>query len=131
MGAQVKSATTIDEQLKLMAERGMQVEDKLARQWLSNISYYRLSGYSYPYRVILPTDNPKKPKRDDRFIEGTSFSDVARLYEFDRKLRTLIYDGIERIEVALRARIGEWVVSHGPLAYTKPELCRSEFDHAG
>lgn len=130
MGAQVKSATTIDEQLKLMAERGMQVEDKLARQWLSNISYYRLSGYSYPYRVSLPTDNPKKPKRDDRFIEGTSFSDVARLYEFDRKLRTLVYDGIERIEVALRARIGEWVVSYDPLAYTRPELCRSDFKHA-
>ena len=51
MGAQVKNATTLNEQIMLLRNRGMAVDDRLARQWLSNISYYRLSGYSYPYRV--------------------------------------------------------------------------------
>ena len=59
MGAQVKNATTLNEQITLLRYRGMAVDDRLARQWLSNISYYRLSGYSYPYRVLQPTDDPK------------------------------------------------------------------------
>ena len=65
MGAQVKNATTLNEQITLLRNRGMAVDDRLARQWLSNISYYRLSGYSYPYRVLQPTDDPKKPVRED------------------------------------------------------------------
>ncbi|WP_414730613.1 hypothetical protein [Actinobaculum suis] len=32
-------------------------------------------------------------------------------------MRTLIYDGIERIEVALRARIGELLLAKGALPY--------------
>lgn len=52
MGAQVKNATTLNEQITLLRNRGMAVDDRLARQWLSNISYYRLSGYSYPYLVF-------------------------------------------------------------------------------
>lgn len=129
MGAQVKNATTLNEQITLLRYRGMAVDDRLARQWLSNISYYRLSGYSYPYRVIQPTDDPKKPVREDRFVQGTSFEEVAQLYEFDRKLRTLIHDAIERIEIALRTRIGEWIVSHGPLAYQDSDLFHPDFDH--
>ena len=129
MGAQVKNATTLNEQITLLRNRGMAVDDRLARQWLSNISYYRLSGYSYPYRVLQPTDDPKKPVREDRFVQGTSFEEVAQLYEFDRKLRTLIHDAIERIEIALRTRIGEWIVSHGPLAYQDSDLFHPDFDH--
>ena len=129
MGLQVKNATTLNEQITLLRNRGMVVDDRLARQWLSNISYYRLSGYCYPYRVLQPTDDPKKPVREDRFVQGTSFEEVAQLYEFDRKLRTLIHDAIERIEIALRTRIGEWIVSHGPLAYQDSGLFHPDFDH--
>jgi len=51
------------------------------------------------------------------------------LYEFDRKLRTLVHDGIKRIEIALRTRVGEWIVTHGPLAYQDKNLFRADFDH--
>ena len=51
------------------------------------------------------------------------------MYEFDRKLRTLVHDGIERIEIALRTRVGEWIVTHGPLAHQEKNLFRPDFDH--
>lgn len=54
---------------------------------------------------------------------------MAGLYEFDRKLRTLVHDGIERIEIALRTRVGEWIVARGPLAYEAKDLFRPDFDH--
>lgn len=128
MDEQVKDPTTIDEQIHILSERGMQVDADLARQWLRSVSYYRLSGYWYPYREQLESA-PRMPVRADTFVLGSTFTEVAGLYEFDRKLRTLVHDGIERIEIALRTRVGEWIVAHGPLAYEAKDLFRPDFDH--
>ncbi|WP_281510802.1 Abi family protein [Corynebacterium belfantii] len=130
MEGQVKPPTTLEEQLELLSKRGMTLDEPLARQWLANVSYYRLSGYWYPYRVLPKNADYRHPLRLDNFVSGTSFSEVAGLYEFDRKLRALVHDGIERIEVALRTRIGEWCTQHGALAYREPALFREEFDHS-
>lgn len=96
-----------------------------AAQWLSSVGYYRLSGYWYPYRRLRVGG-----QRGDDFVEGTQFEDVARLYEFDRKLRTLIHDGIERIEVALRQQVSSLIGRIDPLAYKDPHHFRPDFDHA-
>ncbi len=49
---------------------------------------------------------------------GTTFDDVLRLYHFDRKLRLLVLDEIERLEVAIRTVIcNELSISHGPHWY--------------
>ena len=53
MDEQVKDPTTIDEQIRILSERGMHVDIDLARQWLRSVSYYRLSVYWYPYREQL------------------------------------------------------------------------------
>ena len=125
----IKNPTTVDEQIALMRTRGMKVNESLARQWLFSVSYYRLSGYWYSYRVLPEPEDPKEPQRADDFVPGTTFEEVVALYEFDRKMRTLIYDGIERIEVALRARIGELLITKGALSYKDPGCFREEFQH--
>ncbi|WP_223875090.1 Abi family protein [Nanchangia anserum] len=107
----------------------MLIDEPLARQWLSSVSYYRLSGYWYTYRILPTPHDRRQPKRLDEFIPGTTFSEVAALYEFDRKLRTYIHDGMERIEVAMRTRIGELLVAKGALAYRDSSLFRDDFDH--
>ena len=38
MDEQVKDPTTIDEQIHILSERGMQVDADLARQWLRSVS---------------------------------------------------------------------------------------------
>lgn len=52
---------------------------------------------------------PYKKKEDgiiiDAFKEGTTWDDIYDLYVFDRKLRLLVFDAIERLEVAIRTQI--------------------------
>ena len=78
MDEQVKDPTTIDEQIHILSERGMQVDADLARQWLRSVSYYRLSGYWYPYREQLESA-PRMPVRADTFVLGSTFTEVAGL----------------------------------------------------
>jgi hypothetical protein len=79
--------------------RGLNIPDKLrAERYLSFISYYRLSAYTIPFQ--LPQSIP-----NHKFKLNTSFDDILELYVFDRELRLLVMDAIERIEVAVRAQI--------------------------
>ncbi|WP_288817500.1 Abi family protein [uncultured Varibaculum sp.] len=119
-----KVFTTIGEQLDILRSRGMRLDEVEAAAWLAHVGYYRLSGYWYPYRQ--PSDKPKQ--RLDGFIPDTSFHDIALLYEFDRKLRGLIFDGIERLEVALRTQLASRLGAISSLSYLDPDVFRSSFN---
>jgi|GEM_PF-2818366 len=69
-------------------------DENQAKKYLQTIGYYRLSGYAIPFY----TD----PTRSTA-INGASFEDILNIYIFDRKLRILIIEALERIEIALRA----------------------------
>lgn len=120
----IKPYETLESHLSKIQQRGMVVDLDSPDQWLTNVGYYRLSGYWYPYRELVAGH------RNDEFTQGTTFSDVVALYEFDRKLRTLIHDGVERIEVMLRAQLNEAIGIIGPLAYLDAKHFRPDFDHA-
>ncbi|MCR5752442.1 MAG: Abi family protein [Kiritimatiellae bacterium] len=75
----------------------MTIEDRaFAERALTTVSYYRLSAYSFPYRS---SSSP------NRFAVGTSFAKVWNNYRFDRRLRSVILDGIERVEIATRTSL--------------------------
>ncbi len=86
-----------------------------ATHCLQHISYYRLRAYWLPCEDAAPADG------EHRFKAGTSFDDVLDLYIFDRKLRLLVMDALERIEVSLR---GSWAhhlaMKYGPHGYLDP-----------
>lgn len=124
MGEPIKQAATVSQHIKLLRSRGMEVDPELASRWLRYVSYYRLSAYWYPARLLTHDG-----VRDDAFRSGTRFSDAVSLYESDRKLRTLVHDGMERIEIAMRTRVGEALVTTDPLSYTDPSRFRPSFDH--
>lgn len=88
-----------EDHLSKWQERGLVVTDhERAKRYLSFIGYYRLSAYTIPFQEIsLNTSH--------RFKENTSFDDILDLYVFDRELRLLVMDAIERIEVAIRAQV--------------------------
>lgn len=102
-----KPALSIDDQLSKLTKRGLGIpEPSVARRFLSNISYYRLRAYTYPYQ-----DNNKP---DQPFVLATSIDDIMKLYTFDRRLRLLILDAVERIEIALRTQIiYQWAMTNG------------------
>lgn len=89
-----KRPKTYEQQADLLLERGLEADrDELIRR-LQSVNYYRLSGYLYPFR-----------QADDFFLPGTTLDVVWRRYVFDRRLRVLLLDAIERIEVAVRTKL--------------------------
>lgn len=70
-----------------------------AEHYLRHISYYRLRAYWLPFEQAAQING------DHIFKTGINFEDVLSLYVFDRQLRLLVMDAIERIEVSLR---GGW-----------------------
>ncbi len=127
-----KPYLTFEDQLKLLKSRGLEVtNDSVALEYLRRLGYYRLSGYWYPLRKLLPlTDQQTKlvrPRRSDEFVQDARFQDVVALYVFDKKLRLLILDAIERIEVAFRVDIAYLLGEKDPFAYTNPDLLHGHF----
>lgn len=97
MNTFTKFALTIPQQVDQWINRGLNVTDRAkAEHFLSVISYYRLSAYTQPFQI---------PESNHQFKPGTTFDDILTLYTFDRELRLLVMDAIERIEVALRTHI--------------------------
>ena len=107
-----KPALTIDEQIDLLIQRGLRVGDREeARHFLRHINYYRLRAYWLPFEK---TSNDTAHE----FREGADFSTIIAIYDFDRELRLLLLDAIERIEISLRARLAHVLaLHHGPFAH--------------
>lgn len=116
----------MDDQLAKMIERGLVVEDEdEAKHYLHQIGYYRLCGYTLPFQ--------KGGDGHDRhdFREPVEFRVVLDRYVFDRKLRLLLLDAIERIEVSFRAALSNSIAQrHTPHWYQDASLFEAGYDHA-
>jgi len=97
-----KPPLTYAQQADQLIARGMAGDRDLIISRLQAVSYYRLSGYWYPFRLANPAD---PSTRLDRFRDGTTFAEVWNRYAFDRRLRLLVMDAIERVEVEVRSQL--------------------------
>ena len=104
----------VPKQLDLLENRGMIIGDRrVAAACLSRIGYYRLKSYWGPFKDqdgLLTGDQ-------DHYRLGTKFHFGVDLYIFDKKLRLLFLDALERIEVALRVAIAHTVGERGAWAH--------------
>ena len=121
----------VADQIARIQARGMVVTDKgKAQQYLENIGYYRLSGYWYPLRrsqiTTAPSGEIVTTVLDD-FRSGSEFSQVVDLYVFDKKLRLMMLDVLERIEIAFRTDIALQLGQYDPWAYREPTLLDGKF----
>lgn len=113
---------TYDDQLALLRERGMAITDrKRAQHYLQCMGYYRLSGYWYAFR------EREGGKVCDTFKPGSTFQNIVELYVFDQRLRTLVFEVLERIEVALRVDVSHTLGELDRFAHTRPELFDADF----
>jgi abortive infection bacteriophage resistance protein len=86
------------EQIGNLKSRGLIIQDEQkAINYLSNIGYFRLSAYFYPLLSV--------PKEQHIFKPGVDFEMALNIYKFDRKLRMMIFNEIEKIEIAIRTTI--------------------------
>jgi abortive infection bacteriophage resistance protein len=108
-----KNALTLDQQADQLITRGLVADRNELIGRLKVVNYYRLSGYFKPFRM-----RDAAGRFTDSFIAGTTLEMVWRRYNFDRRLRIILLDGIERIEVAVRTRlVYHFVQAHGPFGH--------------
>lgn len=89
-----KPPLTFEEQADLLLHRGLIADRGILLARLRSVSYYRLSGYTFPFR-----------DGGDTFRSGTTLDEVWARYTFDRRLRLMVMDAIERVEVCVRTEL--------------------------
>lgn len=137
--AYTKLPISIADQIALLKSRGLIFADETyASQILENISYYRFAAYLRP----MESDKDSHTLR-----AGATFENVVSLYNFDSKLRILVFDAIQKIEISLRSKmIHQFSLEHGAFWFfdescftdkhrfvdsmnvLEKELCRSKDD---
>lgn len=123
-----KPFLTVPEQILHLRKRGMVVSDpESASSLLRNVGYYRLSGYSYLFRQRDLSQGAAPDARLSSFIGGTTIELVNDVYQFDRGLRRLVFDAIERVEIALRFSIGHILGQSHAFAHRDPSALHSRF----
>ena len=97
-----KSCTLPCDLIPLLKSRGLVISnEQKAKSYLTNIGYFRFIAYLYP---LL-----KNPKTDHWYKDNATFEMALDMYRFDRKLRILLFNEIEKIEVAIRSAMNDLI----------------------
>ena len=117
-----KQAIDFSDQLSLLKQRGLIIDDEdKALRCLHSISYFRLTSYLVPMKSDSDTH---------AFRPNSHLHTAIALYNFDRKLRSLVFTSIQDIEVALRTRIIHYFsLAHGPFWFMRNDLFINESIH--
>ena len=116
----VKPHRSFEEQLDLLKERGLIIENKGEMLGLlERIGYYHLSGYMLTLR-----------NEGDTFCPGTTSLTLLRLYSFDHRLRMMLRDVLDRVEINFRTQVSyTHTEAHGTLGYYDKTTFIKSFDH--
>jgi len=91
----LKKPATFEEQINKLRDNGCVISDEdFCKDVLAEVGYYRLSAYFLPFRTARGEYRP-----------GTDFMSIHSIYEFDRKLRRILFTMLEELEVYLRAHL--------------------------
>jgi abortive infection bacteriophage resistance protein len=106
-------ALDLQEQVHLLMQKGLVITDPSSvMYWLLHNSYFRFKHYSFELKDF-DTGN---------YIPGTSFEKIRDLYFFDRKLRMMVFEGLENIEISVKTHISNIMSkAHGPYWYLDPQ----------
>ncbi len=121
MGKYNKPPLTLSAQVDLLVSRGLSIQDREdAEKFLSQVSYYRFSAYCVPFEVFR-----------HKFKPNVTFEQIQQLYEFDRRLRFLIDEALEIIEIALRtAAVYHLSQKYGPFMHEDATKFYKGFNHS-
>ncbi len=125
-----KSWLSFEQQLISLKSKGMLIDnDVAALSYLERVGYYRLSGYWYPFRQFDDDilNDKITNKRLGVFVDNTHFRDIVALYVFDKKIRLLALDALERIEMAVRVDIAHILGKKDPQAHEQVDKLDGNF----
>jgi len=114
-----KPHLSFQDQIQLLLSRGLDISDQpKALLYLQRIGYGRLAPYWQPFQQTAPDpDDPGKLIHLEPFKPGAEFRHAVDLYLFDKELRLLFLDAVERFEVALRVDIAHTLGRRDPWAH--------------
>lgn len=117
----VKQPTDYDQQICILREHGCIVDDEmLCKKQLSEVCYYRLSAFFVPFK-----------NKDGKFKQDTTFEDIWHLYEFDRKMRSILLTAIGIIEISFRSKLSYYHSNkYGSLGYKNEGTFGKKHNHA-
>ena len=104
-----KPYKSVDQLIDLLKFRGLAFDggEDAARSFLSCVNYYRFTGYALPFLISR-----------EQFRPGSKFSYLQAAYQFDRRLRDLMADALEALELTFRCLFARTFAKvHGPLGY--------------
>jgi abortive infection bacteriophage resistance protein len=91
-----KPALSPADHLQKLKDQGLIVSDDTeAQKYLTFVGHYRLKGYWFQLQHA----------GTKAFLANASFDDIRNRYECDREIRALILESVERLEVAIRSTI--------------------------
>lgn len=113
-----KNFLSVAQLIQKLKDTGMIIDSNdTAEMVLTTIGYYRLKGYSF--HLIDPSTK--------KYIEGTTLSDVLKLYQFDSELSDLIFSYLSQIEVALRSRlVNAFQITQDALVLNDPSVFKDK-----
>lgn len=118
MGEKLKLHKSIPEQIEHLKERGVIIDDEhKAEVFLSNVNYYRFSGYLFHFRKL----------NSAYYIADTTLNRIIELYKFDCKFIRILMYILEDVEETLKARLSYILSSlfpSDPLIYLNTDLYR-------
>lgn len=121
----------LGEQVNRLVERGLEVDDeKRAEAVLRSIGYYRASGYLYPFlqsEEYVDEEDRTQIRVLNKYQSGTALQHAESIIDFDRQLRLLVMEGVERIEVAVRMRAGYILGRSSAFAHEDPACFDDSF----
>jgi abortive infection bacteriophage resistance protein len=128
-----KPAINVDQQIELLLSRSLQIQSpERSKKYLEVISFFRLSAYMRPFQRPIAEQSV-----EHQFKDQVEFKQIVDLYAFDRELRLLIMDAVERVEVAIRATFNNVMgtkyqteeLNSGSHWYMNSRLFKRSFDH--
>ncbi len=109
----------------------MEVSDrKDAETQLRRIGYFRLGAYLYPFRQLLSPESVRETSyqyRSENFVPGSNFKQVLELYRFDSALRKVCLEGLQELEISLRAAMSHVLSGQSVFAHLDKNHLDSNF----
>ena len=102
-----KPAKTIEEQLNILKSKGLTINnDNIAKNILFSVNYYVLSGYLFSF------------KNADGSYDNIDFNKLHKIYQCDKRLKSIILYAIEIIEHNLKTKAAYYMATKtSPLSY--------------
>ena len=83
-----KQAKSLDEQITILRSRNVIIKDEeKAKEYLSDIGYYRLGFYSFPFELTYPFLDSR---RRHEVKPNTTIEEIVALYYYDFDLRSIL-----------------------------------------